>query len=242
LNKIDISNKDRSYKIFDNIYAKYDLLNRLLSFGQDIFWRNRICKLPKKKENQVLLDLATGTGDILFSFLKKRQDIKFAMGLDMSINMLNIAKIKSIKKNFNKKSSFIRGDANLIPLITEKVDFVTMAFGIRNITEPIIVLKDIKRVLKIGGKAIILEFSLPKSRIMKFFFLFYLRNIVPLVGRIVSGNKYAYRYLNETIEDFPYGKNFCNLMEDAGFSNISATPLTFGIATIYQGEKIDKTN
>ncbi len=234
---MDISNKDKSFKIFDSIYAKYDLLNRLLSFGQDILWRNKICKLPVKKEHQVLLDLATGTGDILFTFLKKRKDIKYAIGLDMSINMLKEAEKKSIYKNFNNKSSFLRGDANLIPISREKIDFATMAFGIRNITKPEVALKDIKRVLKIGGKAIILEFSLPKNSIMKLLFLFYLRNIVPLIGRIVSGDKYAYRYLNETIEDFPYGENFCRIMEQVGFSNVDFKPLTFGIATIYTGEK-----
>ena len=209
----------------------------MLSFGQDIFWRNKICKVPDKKEDQVLLDLATGTGDILFSFLKKRKDIAYAIGLDMSINMLKEAEKKSIHKKFNKKAGFLRGDANQIPLSKEKADFATMAFGIRNITEPEVCLKDIKRVLKFGGKALILEFSLPKSKFMKFFFLLYLRNIVPIIGWLVSGDKYAYRYLNETIEDFPYGEAFCKIMENAGFSNISFTPLTFGIATIYQGEK-----
>ena len=95
----------------------------MLSFGQDIFWRNKICKIPDKKEDQVLLDLATGTGDILFSFLKKRKDIAYAIGLDMSINMLKEAEKKSLHKKFNKKAGFLRGDANQIPLSKEKADF-----------------------------------------------------------------------------------------------------------------------
>jgi demethylmenaquinone methyltransferase/2-methoxy-6-polyprenyl-1,4-benzoquinol methylase len=236
--KINILNKDKSYKIFDSIYLNYDFLNKILSFGQDILWRNKLVKIPKKQEKQVFLDLATGTGDILYTFLKKREDVTYAIGLDKSINMLKIAKNKSKKKTLTRQFSFLRGDANQIPTEDGTFDFATMAFGIRNITNPKIALRDIKRVLKSGGKVLILEFSLPPNRFFKFFFLFYLRNIVPLVGRIISGDKYAYKYLNETIKTFPYGESFCKIMEDSGFSNITFKPLTFGIATIYQGDKL----
>jgi len=212
-------------------------LNRLLSLGQDILWRNKLVKLHEKGRGLHLLDLATGTGDILLTFLKKRKDMDLAFGLDMSENMLKLADKKIRDKGFEEKTLLIRGDANFVPISADNLDMASMAFGIRNITKPLIALKEINRVLKKGGKTYILEFSIPKSRIMRFFFLLYLRNIVPLIGGIVSGDMSSYRYLNKTIESFPHGKNFGKLMKEAGFVNIEYKPLTFGIATIYIGEK-----
>jgi demethylmenaquinone methyltransferase/2-methoxy-6-polyprenyl-1,4-benzoquinol methylase len=118
-----------------------------------------------------LLDLATGTGDILLTFLKKRKDISLATGLDMSANMLLTAEKKIKKNGLDEKTNLIRGDANSIPFDNEKIDITTMSFGIRNISSPIITLKEINRVLKRGGKVFILEFSIPRNKIMKFFFL-----------------------------------------------------------------------
>jgi len=112
-----------------------------------------------------------------------------------------------------------------------------MAFGIRNVPEPSDVLNEMKRILKPGGKSLILEFSLPSNILLKKLHLFYLRHILPYIGYIVSGDKSAYRYLNQTIESFPYGENFCLLMRNAGFKNVRHTPLTFGVVTIYEGEK-----
>ncbi|MCB0314807.1 MAG: class I SAM-dependent methyltransferase, partial [Calditrichaeota bacterium] len=119
----------------------------------------------------------------------------------------------------------------------DRFDAVTISFGIRNVTDVSRALGEMKRVLKGGGKAIILEFSLPGNALMRSLYLFYFRKVLPRIGGLISGDSFAYRYLNETVESFPYGEAFCDLMRQAGFHQVKMTPLTFGIATIYEGEK-----
>jgi demethylmenaquinone methyltransferase/2-methoxy-6-polyprenyl-1,4-benzoquinol methylase len=188
-------------------------------------------------KNQQLLDLATGTGDVVFSLLKHCPQISRAYGSDMARKMLESAHKKARKKKQDKKTSFIISDAGNIPFKNNTFNVATIAFGIRNVSDPPRVLEEMKRVLKEGGKALILEFSLPASKIMRKLHLFYLRHIIPGVGAVISRDKDAYRYLNKTIETFPYGESFCKWMREAGFGDVSFTPLTFGVATLYQGEK-----
>jgi len=229
--------KAESYRMFDRIYRRYDLLNRMLSGGQDILWRNRVAARIKAHKNQLLLDLAAGTGDIALTILKKKAQVTHAHGCDMSRNMLTAAQYKANRSALKERISFIQGDAGSIPCPGESFDAVTMAFGIRNMVDPVQVLKEIHRVLKSGGRALVLEFSLPSNKVIRKLHLFYLRRIIPHVGALISKDKHAYRYLNETIETFPYGDDFRCLMEQAGFADVQFTPLTFGVATIYQGEK-----
>jgi demethylmenaquinone methyltransferase / 2-methoxy-6-polyprenyl-1,4-benzoquinol methylase len=230
-------NKADSYRMFDRIYKRYDLLNRLFSFGQDISWRKKVAKEIDNTEDQHLLDLASGTGDVAFTILKKRANVAYAQGFDMSFNMLNCAKQKALKQSLTNRIAFTQGDASSIPYKKDSFDATTMAFGIRNIVDPTKALKEIHRVLKTGGKTLILEFSLPNNKLTRKLHLFYLRKIIPYVGAVISKDKHAYRYLNETIETFPYGQDFCDLMATAGFKNISHTPLTLGVATLYRGTK-----
>ncbi|MCP5053511.1 MAG: bifunctional demethylmenaquinone methyltransferase/2-methoxy-6-polyprenyl-1,4-benzoquinol methylase UbiE [bacterium] len=227
--------KAESFKIFDRIHKRYDLLNRIFSFGQDILWRNKLTRSIGKGENQQLLDLATGTGDVALTVLKRRSDVTYACGCDMSGNMLKLGKVKAAKRKMKRRISFLQGDAGNIPFGDHRFNAVTMAFGIRNVVDPSHVLKEIRRVLKENGTALILEFSLPSNKLIRWFHLFYLRRIIPNIGAIVSRDRHAYRYLNQTIETFPYGQSFCRLMEEAGLKQVRFTPLTFGVATIYQG-------
>ena len=229
--------KEKSFRMFDRIHRRYDLLNHLFSFGQDIIWRYKLSQGIGKKDNQQLLDLATGTGDAAFSLLKHSSRIKHAYACDMAGRMLQLARKKAIKKNLSGKISLLQGDAANIPYVNNIFDVVTMAFGIRNVSNPSFVLTEIFRVLKTGGKALILEFSLPANNILRKLHLFYLRHIIPRIGAVISRDKHAYRYLNKTIETFPYGESFCQLMQTAGFRNVRFNPLTFGVVTIYQGEK-----
>jgi demethylmenaquinone methyltransferase / 2-methoxy-6-polyprenyl-1,4-benzoquinol methylase len=229
--------KETSSRIFDRIHKRYDLLNRLLSFGRDISWRNKLSRLIDKRDNQLLLDLAAGTGDVAFSFLKHAPQVKHVHGCDMSRNMLETARVKAIKKKMDSRITFIQGDASCIPYKNDTFDVITMAFGIRNVPDPSLVLKEMKRVLKQDGKVLVLEFSLPANPLLKKLHLFYLRNIIPYVGAVISRDKHAYRYLNRTIETFPYGESFCAVMKEAGFPDVRFIPLTFGAATIYRGEK-----
>ncbi|MEN8221665.1 MAG: bifunctional demethylmenaquinone methyltransferase/2-methoxy-6-polyprenyl-1,4-benzoquinol methylase UbiE [Acidobacteriota bacterium] len=231
-----IEEKKSAWQIFDRIYKRYDLLNHVLSLGIDFRWRKKLSDLIGDKKGGALLDLATGTGDVLFSLLKHSGGFRRTVGVDMSFNMLMYAEGKNGKKG-KGEVGFVLGDANNIPVKTGSFDIATMAFGIRNISEPVIALKDINRTLSDGGRALILEFSLPENKFLRGVHLFYLRYILPVIGKIVSGDVDAYRYLNKTIETFPYGENFIKLMMEAGFTDCKRFPMTFGVVTIYRGVK-----
>ena len=225
--------------MFDRIAHRYDLLNRLLSCGQDIRWRNKIVKnLPQNPELNVL-DLASGTADVLITIANKNKNFASGIGLDMAQKMLTHGRRKIHDANLSSKISLLPADASFIPLQENLFDAVTMSFGIRNVLDVPQTLGEILRVLKKGGRALILEFSLPSLNIIKYIYLFYFRYILPKLGGLISGDYDAYQYLNESVETFPYGDAFCELMRKAGFKNVWAIPLTFGIATLYIGEKLD---
>ncbi len=151
--------------------------------------------------------------------------------------MLGVGRQKITDRNLDQELSLQIGDATNISFLDDSFDAVTIAFGIRNVENLRKSLREMHRVLKPGGRAVILEFSLPANRFIRALYLFYFRNILPKVGALISGDKYAYQYLNETVESFPYGDDFCDLMKAVGFRKVKSTPLTFGIATIYQGDK-----
>lgn len=234
----NLASRIEVWHMFDRIAKRYDLLNRLLSFGLDVSWRKKVANHLPAKERQRVVDLATGTCDLILSIFKKNRSINSAVGIDMAIKMLKIGKKKLMKKGYEGNISLGLGDAAIIPVKSHIVDAVTIGFGIRNVVDVEAVLKEIHRILTNNGRIIVLEFSLPKSFMMRKLFLFYLSNILPAVGSIISGDKYAYRYLNQTVEEFPYGREFCKMIEKAGFSNVYEKPLTFGISTIYCGEKL----
>jgi len=243
--KIIITNKSERiiplrkevWKMFDRIANRYDLLNRLLSFGQDIVWRKRVAKHLKDVPNQQILDLATGTADLLITVCQKKDQAVRGVGIDLAEKMLEIGRKKISDKGLDELLTLQVGDATNVPFPESSFDSVTIAFGIRNVDDLTKSLKEMRRVLKNEGRAIILEFSLPENRLIRSGYLFYFRNILPKVGGLISGDAYAYRYLNETVESFPYGKDFEELMIQAGFRRVRSKPLTFGIATIYQGDK-----
>lgn len=222
--------------MFNRIAHRYDLLNRLLSCGQDIRWRKRLARhFPAGNDLQVL-DVATGTADVLL-MLHGFGQIGRGVGVDMAEKMLEIGRDKIQARGLQSTLSLKTGDAVEIPEETGAYDVVTIAFGIRNVGNTSAGLRELCRVLKPGGRALILEFSLPGNAIMRGLYLFYFRKILPLIGGLVSGDSYAYRYLNETVETFPYGEAFLDLMRDSGFENVSADALTCGIAAIYRGDK-----
>lgn len=231
--------KKESFKIFDEIASTYDPLNRFLSLGIDIYWRKRMRNsLPKDRDLEIL-DLATGTADVPLSLVKHTRT-KVIRGLDMSQKMIDIGNIKIKEKNYTDKISLDIGDGCNLPEKDNTWDVTTVSFGIRNFPDCFKGLTEMHRVLKPGGQAMILEFSLPSNSFIKMIYLFYFRKILPFIGNLFSGHGDAYDYLNKTVEDFPYGKQFVNLMEKANFHNITATPLTFGIATLYVGHKPKK--
>ncbi len=220
-------------EMFNAISPTYDRVNKILSFGIDRKWRKRlVAQLPSGP--LTLLDVATGTGDQLLPLLESGK-VEKAIGIDLAEEMLQLGQKKLESAGWGDQVAFRVASATEIPFSENAFDCITMSFGIRNVEGDCFA--ELLRVLKPGGKVLILEFSLPKNRFVRKMHLFYLRRILPFVGGLVSGNRNAYRYLNQTIEAFPYGEAFLKRMKSAGFVKNKANPLTFGIATLYVGEK-----
>lgn len=232
-----VMTKKFSWQMFNDISPRYDFLNHFLSFGLDIHWRNCLQKFMPKTPNLVVLDVATGTADVLLSMLHSKIPIEKAYGIDMAEKMLEVGQKKIEKAGLEDRVTLMKADANQIPFNDKNFHVVTIAFGIRNMENPIYVLKEMNRTLKEGGKALILEFSLPQNTLLRVLHLFYLRNVVPALGFLFSGHYKAYRYLNQTIEEFPYGENFCALGRQIGFKAVTAHTLLGGVATIYEAQK-----
>ena len=223
------------FEIFDEIAPTYDRTNRILSGGIDLYWRKKMASLLPKTDKIKLLDLATGTGDQLLSLMKNSPRIHQAVGIDLAEEMLKIGQKKL--KAYEHQVSFKVASATAIPYLENTFDCVTMSFGIRNVDNVPLCLREIHRVLRPQGKALILEFSLPQNRWIQKSYLLYLNHLLPKIGKLISAHRQAYTYLAQTIQTFPQAGAFCKLMDEAGFQNIKALPLTLGIVTIYQGEK-----
>ena len=231
------SARDAVWRMFDRIAPRYDLLNRLLSGGRDVAWRKRLARHLPPGEDLRVLDLATGTGDVLIMLDQASGRICSGLGVDMAGEMLALGQRKLERGGLTGRFTLARADATVIPAADDSVDAVTIAFGIRNVDCVEKALAEMRRVLKPGGRALILEFSLPSTRLFRGGYLFYFRHVLPRIGGLISGDRQAYRYLNETVESFPYGEAFIQLMERQGFHSVKQHPLTFGIASIYEGEK-----
>ena len=223
-------------RMFDRIAPVYNSLNHILSFGQDFYWRRKLTDCVDKKSRLRVLDLATGTGDILLSLLRRNPNITEAIGLDISENMLTICRKKIKRHKFSDRVKLVHADAAINPFADETFNLVTMSFGIRNTPDISKTLKEIYRLLQPGGKVLILEFSIPTNPILKTCYLLYLRRFLPFIGRLLSGDKYAYTYLKTSIMTF-IRTDFTSVMHDAGFRNIHSDPLTLGIACLYRGLK-----
>ena len=236
----EVPSRHEVWRMFDRIAGRYDLLNRLLSMRQDVRWRKRMAHYLPKKARLNVLDLATGTGDQLLSLVAQSEQIEKGIGLDLSEKMLDIGKEKIERLGKSGQLKLDVGDACDLSRFEEEFDVVTISFGIRNVTNVPLALSEMHRVLQAGGRALILECSLPRSAIARRLYLLYFRHVLPVLGGIISGDFKAYRYLNKTVETFPYGEAFCHLMSDAGFNTVEAHPLFMGVATIYVGEKADE--
>ncbi len=224
------------WRMFDRIAPRYDLLNRVLSGRRDVVWRKRMATLAPAGERLRLLDVATGTADQILSLMDAVPRIVEATGVDMSEGMLAKGREKIAARGMDKKVELKTGDATALPVASGTFDLCTISFGIRNVVDVVAGLCEMRRVLRPGGRALVLEFSQPTARWFRGLYFFYLRHILPIVGGWFSGDREAYRYLNVTIETFPSGENFCALMREAGLVNVRAIPLTLGIASIYVGD------
>lgn len=221
-------------KMFDRIADRYDLLNHLLSFGMDLYWRQQVAnRLPEELDLKVL-DVATGTGDLAIALQRKRPYATI-FGIDMAEKMLTIGKEKIEKRKMEMDLSV--GDAQNLDFANRIFDVTTVAFGIRNVKDPAKALSEMLRVTKPLGKALILEFSMPQQTALSSLYLWYFRQVLPKIGRLISGDSIAYSYLKNSVEDFPSGEKFLEKMREVGFENVQAIPMTLGTVTIYEGTR-----
>ena len=229
--------KQESWKMFDQIAERYDRINSILSLGIHSRWRSRLtAHLPSRKNLQIV-DLATGTGDVPL-VLAKDSRVEKITGLDLSRNMIQKGKEKIARHNLQEKITLIHADAVTIPLQEASADVVTIVFGIRNLSQPTTCLKNIHRVLRPGGRVLILEFSTPSRPLWKMLYFTWLRFPLPLIGGWLARHPAAYQYLNQTIKEFPSGADFTALMKQAGFQSLGRKELTFGSVTLYFGDKL----
>ena len=231
----DTSKKEQIAAMFNSISGKYDFLNHFLSLGIDVLWRKRAVHLLKKHQPKLILDVATGTGDFAIEALSLNPEK--IIGVDISEGMLSVGREKLIKKNLTKKIELLSGDSEVLPFDDNFFDAVIVSFGVRNFENLEKGLSDMLRVLKPGGKVVILEFSKPKSFPFKQIYQFYFQWILPKIGKLISKNHAAYTYLPDSVEAFPDGDDFLNILNKIGFQKNQCTPLTLGISSIYSGSK-----
>ncbi|MEM9895510.1 MAG: bifunctional demethylmenaquinone methyltransferase/2-methoxy-6-polyprenyl-1,4-benzoquinol methylase UbiE [Bacteroidota bacterium] len=221
--------------MFDSISKRYDFLNHFLSLGIDIRWRKKAIKFLRKDQPKKILDIATGTGDFAIEALSLKPDS--IVGVDISEGMLNVGREKMKKRGYDHIIDMQSGDSENLRFAENHFDAIIVAFGVRNFENLEKGLAEMKRVLKPGGKAVILEFSKPTVFPFKQLYSFYFRFILPKVGKLFSKDEAAYTYLPESVKEFPYGANFLSILNKLGFNNTRCKPLTLGISSIYIGEK-----
>ena len=227
--------KEQVEEMFDNISSKYDFLNHLLSANIDKLWRRRAVKILQQYNPVSVIDIATGTADFAIS-ATKIQRTKIT-GIDISEGMLDIGREKIQKKNLTGRIELIKADSENLPFPDNTFDAATVGFGVRNFENLEKGLAEIKRVLKSDGIFIVLEFSKPRKKLLKKIYYLYFTRILPLLGRTVSKDNRAYSYLPESVNEFPDGEKFIQILHKVGFKYAKAFSQTFGIATIYQALK-----
>ena len=220
--------------MFDNIAPKYDLLNHVLSMKIDVLWRNTLVKWMSADQPKLVLDVATGTGDLAIA-VQKGTAAKM-IGLDLSQQMLNVGIDKIKKINLTDQIEMIKGDAENLPFESNKFDAVSVAFGVRNFENLEKGLSELKRVVKENKSVYILEFSKVEGFLAPFY-MFYFKNILPQIGKLVSKDNRAYTYLPDSVNAFPFGEKMKTILLNVGFKKVEYKKLSLGIATIYKATK-----
>jgi demethylmenaquinone methyltransferase/2-methoxy-6-polyprenyl-1,4-benzoquinol methylase len=227
--------KEQVTKMFDTISNEYDNLNRVISFGIDIKWRNKVVEIVGNTNPISILDIATGTGDLAINLTKT--NASKIIGLDISDGMLNVGRKKIEKLQLNNRIEMVLADSEKIPFSDHSFNAITVAFGVRNFENLEKGLSEIYRVLKPGGIFVVLETSIPTKTPYKQGYKFYSTKILPTIGTIFSKDKSAYKYLSDSAAAFPYGETFNNILTKIGFIDVVNKPQTFGVATIYVAKK-----
>lgn len=235
-NPVNKDKRELVESMFDSIAWRYDFLNHLLSFGIDHLWRRRAVRIISRSfKNPHILDVATGTGDLAIAAMKL--DPVSISGIDISAGMLEIGRKKIEKKGYSGRILLQRADSENIPFGDDIFDVAMVAFGVRNFADPLKGLTEMRRVIRNRGLILVLEFSKPASFPFRHVFNFYFMNILPFFGRLFSKDKSAYKYLPDSVSQFPDNEDFLQLLREAGFSDTCQVKLTGGVASIYTGIK-----
>ena len=229
------SKKDQVEEMFNDISPRYDLLNHLLSANIDKLWRRNAIQKLKPQKPELILDIATGTGD--FAIAATRINHAKVIGIDISEGMLEVGRRKLKKKKLTESIELLKADSENLPFENDKFDAAIVGFGVRNFENLKKGLTEINRVLKPGGVFYILEFSKPVKSPYKQIYQFYFTKILPFIGRIISKNSSAYTYLPESVNEFPDGELFLTILAEVGFVKNKCFQQTFGIASIYEAYK-----
>lgn len=228
------SKREQVEQMFDSISHRYDFLNHFLSLGVDHIWRRKAINRLKSLKPKRILDVATGTGDLAIAALRLSPDE--VVGVDLSENMLAVGRKKLDKKGI-QNISMHQGDSEHLPFEDNSFDAITVGFGVRNYENLEKGLKEMRRVLRPGGKLVVLEFSKPSVFPVKQLFNFYSKYILPIWGKMFSGSSEAYVYLPESVKHFPEGKEFTDILSGCEYNNTAFKRLSFGICSIYEGTK-----
>lgn len=231
----DLNKKQQVTKMFDAISKEYDGLNRVISFGIDVKWRDKVVDIVAEHKPKNILDIATGTGDLAINLAKTTATE--IIGLDISAGMLDVGRKKITQKQLDSKIKMVVGDSENLPFDDNSFDVITVAFGVRNFENLEKGLAEIHRVLKPKGVFVILETSVPTKSFYKTGYSFYSKYILPTIGKVFSKDQSAYSYLSESASKFPYGEALNNILRQIGFISVEDLPQTFGVATIYKASK-----
>lgn len=233
----------RIQRMFGEISPRYDFLNHFLSGGTDWYWRWRTVRAVPPIDGAPILDVCSGTGDLALAYWKKSRGRSPIIGADFTHEMLTIAARKAATPEAQARRTgtpfgFVQADTQALPFPDDTFQIVSVAFGLRNVTDTARGLREMIRVCRPGGKVVVLEFSLPGNPLFRAAYLWYFRNILPRLGQLLSRNsQQAYDYLPSSVSEFPYGQALADLMQTCGLAKVTFTPLTFGIATLYEGQK-----
>ncbi|MDP3311746.1 bifunctional demethylmenaquinone methyltransferase/2-methoxy-6-polyprenyl-1,4-benzoquinol methylase UbiE [Lutibacter sp.] len=230
-----LGKKEQVAKMFDTISKEYDGLNRVISFGIDVKWRKKVVQIVATTNPNSILDIATGTGDLAINLIDTTASK--IVGIDISEGMLQVGRSKIKKLHLENTIDMMFGDSENLPFEDESFDAITVAFGVRNFESLEKGLLEIYRVLKTGGTFVVLETSVPSKTPFKQGYKFYSTQILPLIGKIFSKDKVAYKYLSNSAASFPYGEQFNNILLKNGFIAVENRPQTFGVASIYVAKK-----
>lgn len=229
--------KEQVEQMFDNIAPTYDRLNHIMSLNIDRMWRRRVMRIVRRSKASKIMDIATGTGDLAIAMAKRmeRADI---LGIDLSEEMLAVARSKVKRLGLEQRITLLKGDAESLTMVADGVmDVATVAFGVRNFENLEGGLAEIYRTLKAGGKLVVLEFSIPRNRLVRWVYAQYSHRLIPRIGALISKDREAYTYLPESVDEFPSPERFTDMLLGVGFKEVRRRSQSFGIAHIYEAVK-----